>query len=253
MSNPRLIARLDIKMADLIKGIHLEGWRKIGNPWDFAKRYYDEGADELLYMDVVASLYDRNNLTDIVRKTAAEIFIPLCVGGGVRSLEDASNLLRAGADKIALNTAATKRPELIAELAQRFGSQCIVLSLEAKQIGDGKWEAYTDNGREKTGLDAVDWAVRGVELGAGEVLITSVDRDGTFKGFDLELIECISSRVSVPVIACGGLGAPEHMLEAFTDSGADAVAAARAIHTERTSLTALRQFGLHHQLPMRQI
>jgi cyclase len=251
MSNVRLIARLDIKGEDLIKGVHLEGWRKVGNPGEFARRYYAEGADELLYMDVVASLYGRNNLTDVVAETAREVFVPLCVGGGIRAKEDVTRLLRVGADKVAINTAATRNPALITELAEAFGSQCIVLSIEAKRHAPGSWEAYTDNGREKTGLDAVDWAQHAASLGAGEILVTSVDRDGTFKGLDIELLSAITQRVDVPVIGCGGLGEPEHLVEAVDDGGVHAVACAHALHYGRTTLAALRAEGRAHGLNVR--
>jgi cyclase len=240
MASVRLIARLDIKGPNLIKGVHLEGLRVVGSPEDYARRYYEEGADELIYMDTVASLYGRNNLTDIVRTAARHIFVPLTVGGGVRSVEDAKTLLRAGADKVALNTAAVARPELITELAQRFGSQCVVLSIEAKRVADGKWEAYTDNGREKTGLDAVEWAQRGQALGAGEILLTSVDREGTRKGFDVELVAAVSPRVGIPVIASGGMGKPDDLIAVVERGRADAVAMADVLHYKRCSLADIR-------------
>ena len=182
MRNIRLIARLDIKGQNLIKGIHLEGLRVIGSPNEHALRYYQQGADELIYMDCVASLYGRNHLGDIVRSAAKDIFVPMTVGGGIRSVEDATQILRSGADKVAINTAAVKRPVLISEISYRFGSQCMVLSIEAKEVGSGCWEVYTDNGRERTGIDVIEWVKRGVNLGAGEVLLTSVDREGTRKG-----------------------------------------------------------------------
>ena len=251
MSNVRLIARLDIKGPNLIKGIHLEGLRVIGDPQQHARRYYEEGADELLYMDTVASLYGRNNLTDIVRYTAENVFIPLTVGGGVRSLKDAEALLLSGADKIALNTAATQRPELITEISRHFGSQCVVLGIEAKRRGDGGWEAYTDNGREHTGLDVVDWAKRGQEQGAGEILLTSVDQEGTRKGFDLALCRSVCEAVSIPVIVSGGLGAPEHLVEVVRDGKADAVAVADALHYKRHSLPELRASAEAAAIPVR--
>ena len=185
--NVRLIARLDIKAPYLIKAVNLEGVRKVGDPREFAQRYYSEGVDELIYMDAVATLYERNSLADLLSYTAENVFIPITVGGGVRSLEDVRQLLRHGADKIAINTAATRRPEFISEISENFGSQCMVLSIEAKRKTDGSWEAYTDNGREHTGLDAVEWARRGQSLGAGEILLTSVGQEGTRKGFDVEL------------------------------------------------------------------
>jgi cyclase len=236
----RLIARLDVKGANLIKGIHLEGLRVVGDPNERARRYYEAGADELIYMDVVASLYGRNSLTDIVRHTTDEVFVPLTVGGGVRAVDDVELLLRSGADKVALNTAAVARPELIAEIARRFGSQCAVLSVEAKRQAPGRWEAYTDNGREHTGLDVVEWVRRAVELGAGEVLLTSVDREGTRGGFDVDLVGAVSAAVDVPVIASGGAGTLEHVVEVVRDGGADAVAVADAIHYDRITFAEMR-------------
>jgi cyclase len=225
----RVIARLDIKAPNLVKGIQLEGLRVVGDPAEHAVRYYEEGIDELLYVDIVASLYERNSLADLVEKTASQIFVPLTVGGGVRTAEDISKLLRAGADKVAINTAAVRRPEFIREASRIFGSQCIVLNVEAKRRPNGGWEAYTDNGREKTGLDAIEWIHRAVELGAGEVLLTSVDMEGGRKGFDLELIAAIGEKVAVPVIACGGGGTVQHVVEASA-AGADAVAVASILH-----------------------
>lgn len=229
----RIIPRLDIKGPNLVKGIHLEGLRVVGRPQDYATGYYLDGADELLYMDVVASLYGRNNLLDIISETAKNIFIPLTVGGGIRSIKDISSILRAGADKVAMNTAVIKNPDLIREAAKRFGSQCIVVSIEAKKKEDGRYEAYTDNGREKTGVDAFDWAKKAADLGAGEILVTSIDREGTGKGLDLELISRISESVTVPMVACGGAGCKEHFLEAINEGKADALCAASVFHYHR--------------------
>lgn len=241
MSNVRMVPRLDIKGPNLIKGIHLEGLRVIGDPQVYAQRYYEQGADELIYMDIVASLYGRNNLTEIVRRTAHYVFVPMTVGGGIRSVGDAKELLRAGADKVAINTAAVARPELIQEVARRFGSQCMVLSIEAKRVGPDRWEAYTDNGRERTGLDVVSWAVRGVEMGAGEILLTSVDQEGTRKGFDVPLVRAVSTAVPVPVIASGGMGTVEHMLEVLREGAADAVAIADLLHYRRAELPEVKR------------
>jgi cyclase len=246
----RLIARLDVKGPNLIKGVHLEGLRVVGDPNVFARRYYDAGIDELIYMDVVASLYGRNNLTDIVRRTAEDVFVPLTVGGGVRSVEDVELLLRSGADKVAVNTAAVARPELIREIAGRFGSQCMVLSIEAKQDGP-RWEAYTDNGREHTGLDAVEWASRGAELGAGEILLTSVDREGTRSGFDLELVHAVATAVDIPVIASGGMGTIEHVVDVVERGAADAVAIADALHYDRVDLGDIRRALLDRGISVR--
>ena len=239
-SLPRVIARLDIKGPNLVKGISFEGLRVLGKPEQFSELYYAEGADELLYIDAVASLYGRNSLLEVVERTAAKIFIPLTVGGGLRCLEDIRRVLRAGADKVSLNTAATRQPELIREAAQTFGSSTLVVSVEAYRHGDGRYEAYVDYGRESTGLDAVSWAVQAAELGAGELMVTSVNRDGTGRGLDQELISSIASRVKIPVIAAGGIGSHKHILEAFRDMRADAVALASSLHydaLQRLSVT----------------
>jgi imidazole glycerol-phosphate synthase subunit HisF len=240
MSDIRLIARLDIKAPNLIKGIHLEGLRVMGSPQDFATQYYEQGADELLYMDVVASLYGRNGLADIVEWTAQNIFVPMTVGGGIRSTEDVTIMLRAGADKVAINTAAIKRPELITEVSRKFGSQCMVLSIEAKKKEKNCWEAYIDNGREHTGMDVVEWAVRGAKLGAGEILVTSVDQEGTRKGFDCELVRRVSDAVSIPVIASGGMGNAQHLIDVYQEGKADAVAMADILHYKRMTIPEIR-------------
>lgn len=226
----RLIPRLDIKGHDLVKGVHLEGLRVLGRPEQFARTYYEQGADELLYMDVVASLYQRNSLLDLVSRTAREIFIPLTVGGGLRSVDDIRAALRAGADKVSLNTAAINRPDLIGEAARRFGSSAVVVSIEAVRRPDGTYEAMTDNGRQPTGVEAIGWARRVADLGAGEIIVTSIDREGTGKGFDLELTRAIASAVPVPVIVCGGAGAPEHVGEVAEVGQADAVCVASLLH-----------------------
>lgn len=235
----RLIARLDVKGENLIKGVHLEGLRIIGSPQEYAKKYYEQGADELIYMDIVASLYGRSNLADIVHRTARDVFVPMTVGGGIRTVEDVGKMLRAGADKVAINTAAVKRPELITEVSRKFGAQCMVLSIEAKRQGNGKWEIYTDCGREKSGIDAVEWASRAVSLGAGEILVTSIDQEGTRKGFDTNLTSAIARVVNVPVISSGGYGVPKHLHQVVA-AGADAVAFADCLHYERTSISLLR-------------
>lgn len=240
MRKTRLIARLDIKGPNLIKGIHLEGLRVIGSPNEYATRYYQQGADELIYMDCVASLYGRNSLGDIVQSAAQNVFVPMTVGGGIRSVDDATHLLRCGADKVAVNTAAITNPSLISDIARRFGSQCMVLSIEAKQVGNDRWEAYTDNGRERTGLDVIEWIKRGVSMGAGEVLLTSVDREGTRKGFDLPLLRAVSQEVSVPVIASGGMGKAEDMIDAVKQGEVDAVAMADILHYNRATIGDIR-------------
>ena len=241
MSNTRLIARLDVKGPTLIKGVHLEGLRVLGDPQEYAKRYYAQGADELIYMDIVASLYGRSKLTEIVRRAAEDVFIPMTVGGGIRNIEDVRDLLGAGADKVAINTAAVHRPDLISEVARRFGSQCMVLSIEAKQQGPGHWEVYTDCGRERSGLDVVEWARQGEALGAGEILVTSIDREGTRQGFDLELTRAITNVVGIPVIASGGMGKASDLVDVVMQGKVDAVAMADVLHYERTTLGELRQ------------
>jgi imidazole glycerol-phosphate synthase subunit HisF len=238
--NIRIISRLDIKGPNLIKGIHLEGLRVIGSPNEHALRYYQQGADELIYMDCVASLYGRNSLGDIIQSAAKDVFVPMTVGGGIRSVDDAANLLRCGADKVAVNTAAVTNPKLITDISRRFGSQCFVLSIEAKQTGHKQWEVYTDNGRERTGLDVIDWVKKGVDLGAGEILLTSVDREGTRKGFDTDLVQAVTKEVSVPVVASGGMGKPEDLINVVKDGGADAVAMADILHYNRATIDFIR-------------
>ncbi|EJM80394.1 MULTISPECIES: imidazole glycerol phosphate synthase subunit HisF [unclassified Pseudomonas] len=239
MSNTRLIARLDVKGANLIKGIHLEGLRVIGSPNEHALRYYEQGIDELIYMDCVASLYGRNSLGELIKQAAENVFIPLTVGGGVRSVDDVAHLLRCGADKVAVNTAAVSNPQLITEIARRFGSQCMVLSIEAKSVSPERWEVFTDNGRESTGIDVVEWAKKAAELGAGEILLTSVDREGTRKGFDLALVQAVTESVNIPVIASGGMGKAQDAVE-VVKVGADAVAMADILHYKRASLADIR-------------
>ncbi|MBK7843505.1 MAG: imidazole glycerol phosphate synthase subunit HisF [Bdellovibrionales bacterium] len=247
----RLIARLDVKAPNLIKGIQLEGLRVLGDPYLFAKEYYDSGADELLYMDAVASLYNRNSLVDLVRKTASDIFIPFTVGGGIRTTEDVSMILRSGADKVAINTAAVRNPSIISDVAHRYGSQCMVLSIEAKRIASGRWEVFIDNGRERTGIDVIEWAQRGQELGAGEILLTSVDREGTRKGFDLDLLKHVNNAVTIPVIASGGMGELGHIREAFL-SGIGSVAMADFLHYRRGNFKDIRDYAKQEGIPVRQ-
>jgi imidazole glycerol-phosphate synthase subunit HisF len=232
VKNLRIIPRLDIKGPNLVKGIHLEGLRVLGKPDRFAKYYYEQGADELLYMDVVASLYGRNSLLDIISRTSKETFIPLTVGGGIRTIEDMRAALCAGADKISLNTAAIHQPQLVQEAARMFGSSTILISIEATRQTDGSYEAFTDNGRERTGIDAIAWAKQVEDLGAGEIMITSIDREGTGLGFDLELTKQIATQVSVPVIACGGAGKMGDIHEAVIEGRADAVSLGSMLHYE---------------------
>lgn len=226
----RIIPRLEIKGPNLVKGIHFEGLRVLGKPEAFARRYYEAGADELIYVDAVASLYGRNSLHDIIKRTAREIFIPLTVGGGIRTLDDIRDVLRAGADKVAINTAAIKRPDLIKEASRKFGSSTIVVLIEAIRLADGRYEAFTDFGRESSGVDAVGWATKAVELGAGELLVTSIANDGTGQGYDIELIRRIAEAAPVPVIAGGGAGNKEHVRQVIAEGRADAVSIASLLH-----------------------
>lgn len=239
MANIRIVARLDVKAPNLIKGVHLEGLRKLGEPAGFARRYYDGGIDEIIYIDAVASLYQRNTIVDLVTITAKDVFIPITAGGGIRSTDGVRELLKAGADKVAINTAATERPELIREVAHAFGSQCMVLSIQAKRR-QGGWEAYRDQGREHTGLDVIEWARRGQELGAGEILLTSVDQEGTCKGFDIDLLRAVRDVVSIPVIASGGMGTVSDLVDAVQQGGAQAVAIAHLLHYEKLSIAEIR-------------
>ncbi len=226
----RVIARLDIKGPNLVKGIHLEGLRVLGRPETFAKRYYEDGADELFYMDTVASLLGRNSLLDIVERTARDVFVPLCVGGGIRKQEDIRKVLRAGADKVAINTAAIARPDFIREAAEEFGSSTIVVAIEAIRQGDGSYLCFTNCGREHTGVDAFSWAKQAAALGAGEIVITSVDREGTGRGFDLELTRRVAEAVPIPVIAHGGAGSVQHVVDVVKAGKCDAVAIASMLH-----------------------
>lgn len=237
---PRIIARLDIKGPNLVKGIHLEGLRVLGKPERFANHYYESGADELMYMDVVASLYNRNSLREIITRTAKEIAIPLTVGGGIRTLDDIRDALRAGADKVSINTTAIKNPDIIRQAAERFGSSTLVVTLEVIQQPDGSYFCFTDNGREFTGIEALAWAQRAQELGAGELVITSVDKEGTGLGFDGDLLKRIASAVTIPVIAHGGAGKPEHVAKVLGQTDVSAVAVASMFHYD-----AIRTFGMH--------
>ncbi|MGQ4599895.1 imidazole glycerol phosphate synthase subunit HisF [Nocardia sp. R6R-6] len=231
----RVIPCLDVDAGRVVKGVKFENLRDAGDPVELAARYDAQGADELTFLDVTASSGDRGTLIDVVTRTAEQIFIPLTVGGGVRTVEDVDRLLRAGADKVSVNTAAIARPEVLREMSERFGSQCIVLSVDARTVADGRpdtdssWEVTTHGGKRGTGIDAVEWAVRGAELGVGEILLNSMDADGTKAGFDLPMIRAVRAAVTVPVIASGGAGAVEHFAPAV-HAGADAVLAASVFH-----------------------
>ena len=241
MENTRIISRLDIKGENLIKTIRFEGLRKVGKPADVATKYYNNGIDELILMDIVASLYQRNNLHDILSLVANNIFVPITAGGGVKSLQDAQTLLRAGADKIAINTEAVKNPKIISHLAENIGSQAVVLSIEAKRINDQMWNAYVDNGREKTSRKVIEWAQEAEKLGAGEILLTSIDKEGTRSGFDVELVRNVSNVVSVPIIACGGMKDYESLVQVVNIGLADAVAMSDCLHFNRLKISDIKK------------
>ena len=251
MRSIRLIGRLDVKGDKLIKGIQLEGLRVVGNPNQFAKSYYEQGIDELLYIDSVASLYGRNNLSEIVQKTTNEIFIPVTVGGGIRNLEDINTLLRSGADKIAINTAAIKNPNLIKDAVLTFGSQSIVISIVAKKISNENWEAYIEGGRERTGINAIDWAKKAEALGVGEMLVTSVDKDGTRSGYDIDLISKISKSCNIPLIASGGAGDTDHLLEAYNRCDIDGLAIGSILHFQNITIDEIKNEFTKHGLFLR--
>ena len=231
MAKLRIVARLDVKNNYVIKGIQLEGLRKVGDPIDLALKYFKQGADEIVFMDAVASLYERNNLFHIIEEACKNIFVPITIGGGIRTLSDIELALKSGADKIALNTAAIRNPNIITEAAKIYGSQCIVGSVEAKKKNNG-WEAYVDNGREETGLDAVEWCKKLQDMGAGEIMVTSIDRDGTKSGYDNELVSKINSNVQIPVMASGGAGRIDHIHQIINSCNKDlsAVAIASILH-----------------------
>jgi len=226
----RIIPCLDVDGGRVVKGVRFQEIRDAGDPVEIARRYDEAGADEVVFLDITASHEGRDTIVEVVEQVAAEVFIPLTVGGGVRTSDDVRRLLRAGADKVAINTAAVKDPEVVTQAAQRFGSQCIVVAIDAKAVGEGEWHVFTHGGRTDTGIDAVAWAKEVVERGAGEILLTSMDRDGTKDGFDLALTRAVAEAVSVPVIASGGVGTLEHLVAGVRDGGADAVLAASIFH-----------------------
>ncbi len=226
----RIIPCLDVDQGRVVKGVQFVDIRDAGDPVEIARRYNEAGADEITFLDITASHEERQTTLDTVERMAGQVFIPLTVGGGVRTLDDIRNLLNAGADKVAINSAAVKDPDFVRQAAERFGSQCIVVAIDARNTGEGTWEIYTHGGRKPTGLDAIDWARRMVELGAGEILLTSMDRDGTRDGFDLALTRAVSDAVSVPVIASGGVGELQHLAEGVREGRADAVLAASIFH-----------------------
>ncbi|MBI2066427.1 MAG: imidazole glycerol phosphate synthase subunit HisF [Deltaproteobacteria bacterium] len=249
----RIIPCLDVQDGRIVKGTRFVNLRDAGDPALVAAQYDQEGADELVFLDITASSDNRNILLETVRRTAEAIFMPLTVGGGIRNLKDIQELLLAGADKISLNTAAVQNQSLISKAAEKFGSQCIVVAIDAKRVKPSlkKWHVYTHGGREKTGLDAVRWAKKAQKLGAGEILLTSMDRDGTKDGYDLDLLRAVSKAVSIPVIASGGAGHPQHLLEALTKGSADAVLAASIFHFREYRIEEVKEYLWQHDVPIR--
>lgn len=237
----RLIARLDVKGNNVVRGMHLEGLRVVGQPEELASRYAEAGIDEIVFIDTVASLYGRNSMLPVVERTAERVFIPMTVGGGIRTVENVRDMLRAGADKVMLNSGAVRKPEVITQIALRFGSQCVVIAIEVKRTAPGKWTVLIENGREPTGLDALEWAKRVHELGAGEILVTSIDQDGTRKGCDLELTRAMAELMPIPVIASGGPGKVEHVVSAFQQGKADAVALGTLLHFKLAEVQQIKQ------------
>jgi cyclase len=247
----RIIPCLDVKDGRVVKGVNFVGLRDAGDPVEVARRYDAEGADELTFLDITASHEDRPIILDVVRRTAEQVFMPLTVGGGVRTVDDVRQLLNAGADKISINSTAVKDPEFVRRASERFGAQCTVVAIDAKQTETGRWEVFIHGGRRPTGLDAVEWAQRVVALGAGEILLTSMDCDGTKNGYDIPLTRAIADAVGVPVIASGGAGHADHLVEALTDGGADAALAASIFHYGETTVDAVRDKLRARGVPVR--
>ena len=243
----RVIARIDVKNEYAIKGIHLEGVRKVGDPNELALKYYIEGIDEIVFMDAVASLYDRNNLFKIIESACAEIFIPVTIGGGIRTLDDIEKALHSGADKVAINTAAIRNPNFIRSASLKYGSQCIVGSIEAKRQTDG-WEAYVGNGREKTGVDVLEWARELEKLGAGEILLTSIDQEGTQRGFEINLAKEVNQAVSIPVIVSGGMGQLIHISDLANQTCSSALACAACVHYNKISVLEIKNYLQQNQI-----
>jgi len=240
--NIRIIPRLDIKGQNVVKPIQTEALRVVGNPKELASKYYKQGADEIIYMDIVASLYGRNIDLDLLREVSENIFIPLTVGGGIRSIGDINNVLRAGADKVAINTYATAHPKFLQEAVETFGAQCIVLSVDAKKQANGKYEAYTDGGREKSGREVASWVKEAIKMGVGELLVASVDREGTQGGYDLDLVKSITSFASIPVIAHGGARDLESIYEVVDEANTDAVSASSIFQYNNYKISEVKKF-----------
>jgi cyclase len=242
MNKIRLIGRLDIKGPNLIKGIRFEGLKVLGSPEEFALNYYNQGIDELIYIDTVASLYGRNNLLEFVKKIGEKVFIPITVAGGIRSVDDVNKFLNAGADKITINTGAVNNPKILKEITMRFGSQCVSLQVDAKKNSEKKWEVYTLQGREKTGLDVVEWIKKSIDLGVGEIFLTSIDQDGTRKGFDLDLITEVNKVINVPLIVSGGAGNLNHIKEVLDISKKINLAIGSIIHNKILTIKEIKTY-----------
>lgn len=242
MLSKRIIPCLDVKDGRVVKGVNFVNLRDAGDPVEIAKKYSDEGADEICFLDITASHEERDTMIDVVERTAGEVFVPLTVGGGIRTLEDVRQLLLAGADKVSINTAAVKDPEFVRKAAERFGSQCIVVAIDAREVSEGKWEVYTHGGRKPAGIDAIEWAKKMESNGAGEILLTSMDKDGTKSGYDIPLTRAVSRAVSIPVIASGGAGSPEHLADGVKYGEADAVLVASIFHYGEHSISDAKTF-----------
>jgi cyclase len=247
----RIIPCLDVTAGRVVKGVNFVELRDAGDPVEIARRYDEQGADEITFLDITASSDERDVILHIIEAVASEVFIPLTVGGGVRAVEDVRRLLNAGADKVSINTSAVTNPQLVFDAAQKYGSQCIVVAIDAKKSGDGKWEVFTHGGRKSTGLDAVEWARKMEHLGAGEILLTSMDRDGTKAGFDLALTRAVSDAVSIPVIASGGVGGLQDLADGIKAGKADAVLAASIFHYGQHTVQEAKHFMAAQNIPMR--
>ena len=247
----RIIPCLDVRDGRVVKGVNFVNIRDAGDPVELAKYYSDQGADEIVFLDITATSDARDTVADVVERTAAQVFVPLTVGGGIRTLEDFQRLLRAGADKISVNSAAVARPELISEAAERFGSQCVVLAVDARARGDGTWEVVVAGGRKPTGIDLIQWVKQGEALGAGEILLTSMDADGTKAGFDLAMTKAVTDAVSVPVIASGGCGSLAHFAEVFRETNCDAALAASLFHFGELTVPQVKEYLGEEGIPVR--
>ncbi len=251
MLSKRIIPCLDVKDGRVVKGVNFVNLRDAGDPVEIAKKYSDEGADEICFLDITASNEERETMIDVVERTAAQVFVPLTVGGGVRTLDDVRQILLAGADKVSINTAAVKNPDFVKEAADKFGSQCIVVAIDARSVGDSKWEVFTHGGRNPTGIDAVQWAQKMEDYGAGEILLTSMDKDGTKSGYDLPLTKTISRNLRIPIIASGGAGNLEHLSDGVKLGEADAVLVASIFHYGEYTIKEAKEFLSAKGIPVR--